>query len=195
MLRLSTASHTFSKTHLDLGSALLTRIAIRDLTVSGAPHPRRILDLGAGYGPIGLALAARYPDAAVDLVEVNRRAATLASANADAEGLTNVTVRDQDVADFKVALPGYDLVVTNPPIRAGRSVYQPWLVGASRFLPGGPEARSGRFYLVARTAQGARTLEALLRSALPDAQTIERESGYRVIRGTGHRPESRTGRD
>lgn len=185
-LELRSASHTFSKTRLDPGTALLTRCVVRDLEEAGS-RPLRILDLGAGYGPLGLALAARYPDAQVDLVEINGRAAALAEANARALDLSRVTVFAQDAGRFAVGPDGYDLVVTNPPIRAGRAVYAPWLLEAGRFLPGRSAqsgATVGRFYLVARTSQGARTLEGLLRQALPDACTVARESGYRVIRGT-----------
>lgn len=186
VLELETASHTFSKGRLDPGTALLIRTVIRDLGAQGQ-RPARILDLGAGYGPLGLALAARYPGAYVDLVEVNTRAAALAQANARTSGLSNARVFAEDASRFETGPDGYDLVVTNPPIRAGRAVYGPWLLGAARFLPPsrpGQATVTGRFYFVARTSQGARTLEGLLRQSLPDACTIERESGYRVIRGT-----------
>ncbi len=185
VLRLSTASHTFSRSRLDPGSALLIRAVTEDPVTAECP-PARILDLGAGYGAVGLALAARYPQATVDLVEVNARAAECARRNAAAEALDRVRIFAEDVAQFQIDPRGYDVVVTNPPIRAGRSIYGPWLLGAQTFLP--PTPRVGRFYFVARTSQGARTLEELLRTALPDAETIERESGYRVIRGTGNAP-------
>jgi len=181
VLTLRTASHTFSHDRLDPGSRLLLSTVVRDLAAARFT-PERIADLGAGTGALGLALAVRFPQAQVDLLEVNARAAALAEANAARASLPRVRVIACDVNAFVVPEGGYDLVVTNPPVRAGRQVFGPWLTGATRFL----RAPGGRFYLVARTAQGARTLEALLRQALADAATIERESGYRVIRGTIH---------
>lgn len=179
VLSVRTASHTFSRGRLDPGTRLLLNTVVRDLSAAGHT-PSRIADLGAGTGALGLALAARFPEAQVDLIEVNARAAALAKENAARASLPHARVILCDVNTFTVPEGGYDLVVTNPPVRAGRQVFGPWLTGAARFL----RTPGGRFYFVARTAQGARTLEALLRKALPDAATIEREGGYRVIRGT-----------
>lgn len=177
-LILATQSHTFSPRRLDPGTALLLETLLTHFSRPGAPTPERIADLGAGYGPIGLVLARRFPDAAVDLIEANTRAADVARDNARRLGLAGARILTGDANALWPELDPYDLVVTNPPIRAGRAVYAPWLTGSARVLRPG-----GGFWFVCRTAQGATTLQTLLAAALGNAEVVARRSGYRVVRG------------
>lgn len=176
-LTLATQSHTFSPRRLDPGTALLLEALLAHFSRSAVPAPERIADLGAGYGPIGLILARRFPDAAVDLVEANARAAEVARDNARRLGLERARVRTGDANALWPELGPYDLVVTNPPIRAGRAVYAPWLTRSAQVL-----RPRGAFWFVCRTAQGATTLKALLAAALGNAEVVARRSGYRVVR-------------
>jgi 16S rRNA (guanine1207-N2)-methyltransferase len=176
-VELVTASHTFSPRRPDRGSLLLLRAVAQDLERLGW-RGGRILDLGAGYGLVGLVLAERFPCAQVDLVEINDRAVACLHENIARLGLSDrARVWHQDASSF-APKERFGVVVTNPPIRAGRKVYGPWLTSAHRLLEPG-----GLFYLVGRTAQGVRTLERLLASSLGDVHTVEREGGYRVVRG------------
>jgi len=179
---LETAGHTFSPGRLDPGTALLLRALDRYLAGAGA-LPARLADLGAGYGPLGLWLARRLPDAHVTLVERNARAAGLAHGNAHALGLGNVTVHEGDATELLDHAPPFDLIATNPPIRAGRRAYGPWLDGAARYL-----TPQGTFWFVARTAQGADTLADMLARSLVDVAVAERGSGYKVVCGRGPGP-------
>jgi 16S rRNA (guanine1207-N2)-methyltransferase len=177
-VRLVTSGHTFSPRRLDPGTALLLRALWRAYPAPGERAPERIADLGAGWGAIGLLLARRFPAARVDLIEVNPAAAAAAAENARRLGLGNARVHLGDVSLLWPALAPHDLVVTNPPIRAGRRVYGPWLTQARDRLGAG-----GSFWFVARTAQGANTLAALLAAALDEVAVVARGGGYRVVRG------------
>ncbi len=162
-----TAGGVFSRARLDAGTRLLVeamRIEDDDL----------VLDLGCGYGPIGLVAAALATAGRVVLTDINRRAAALAAANAAANGVGNALVI---VGDGAAALRGgsVDVVVTNPPIRAGRKTVLAFLDGARRVLRPG-----GRLYFVARTAQGARTLAHLAREMFEEVHQIRSADGYRV---------------
>jgi 16S rRNA (guanine1207-N2)-methyltransferase len=86
------------------------------LDAPAPPLSGTFLDLGCGYGPIACTLAARRPEATVWAVDVNRRAVDLCAANADAQGLGNVTAAAPEAAS---AGP-FDLIWSNPPIRIGK---------------------------------------------------------------------------
>ena len=162
------ASGVFSHRGIDAG----TRLLIEAMRVNRGDQ---VLDLGCGYGPIGLVAASLAPRGTVWLVDANQRAAALARSNAAANGLTNVRVI---VADGAAALRDrtMDVVVTNPPIRAGRQVVAGFIADAWRVLRLG-----GRFYLVARTAQGARTLGRLIQERFGNVRQLRASGGYRVF--------------
>lgn len=162
-----TASGVFAHRRLDAG----TRLLIAAMEVR---RRDRVLDLGCGYGAIGLVAAALAPGGRAYLVDVNQRAVALAQANAAAHRLSNVgAVVGDGAAPF--ADRTMDLVVTNPPIRAGRPVVAAFITGARRVLRPG-----GRFYLVARTAQGAKTLARLIAGAFGEVREVRAAAGYRV---------------
>jgi 16S rRNA (guanine1207-N2)-methyltransferase len=157
----------FARRGLDPG----TRLLIEAMRVGRAD---RVLDLGCGYGPAGLAAAALAVRGGVWLVDTNRRAAALAAANAVAAGLPNVRVLVGYVA-APLAGGTMDVVVTNPPIRAGREVVRAFIDDAWRVLRPG-----GRFYVVARTAQGAKTLARLAAERFGAVRQVAAAGGYRV---------------
>jgi 16S rRNA (guanine1207-N2)-methyltransferase len=162
-----TASGVFAHRGLDAG----TRLLIDAMRVGRAD---RVLDLGCGYGPLGVVAAGLATRGRVWLVDANRRAAALALTNVRRNRLRNARVLVGDGATA-VASGSMDLVLTNPPIRAGRGVVRGFLEGAWRVLRPG-----GRFYLVARTAQGAKTLAQLIGGRFGDVRQVAARGGYRV---------------
>ena len=166
---LATDAGVFSREGVDAG----TRLLLEALAVP--PGAKRLVDLGCGYGPIGLALAAMAPEAEVFLIDPNERACELARANAGRNGLVNVAVRQ---GEGLAAVDGQvDLVATNPPIRAGKKVvYALMAEAAARLRPG------GELWVVIRTNQGAKSLEAELQRLFPVVDEIEKGGGYRVYR-------------
>lgn len=162
-----TAGGVFARRGVDAG----TRLLIETMRVGRAD---RVLDLGCGYGPIGLVAASLAPRGRVWLIDANQRAVALARANAEENGVGNVQAL---VGDGAVAFRdnSVDLVVTNPPIRAGRRVVSEFVDNAWRVLRPG-----GRFYLVVRTAQGAQTLGRLIASRFGAVRQARVAHGYRV---------------
>lgn len=137
-----------------------------------------ILDLGCGYGVIGLAAAALAPHGHVHLVDVNARAADLAQENAARNTLSHVTVHVGDGVD-PVRTIVFDLVLTNPPIRAGRATVWRLFQGAWEVLRPG-----GRFLFVARTGQGARSLARHVEALFGNVREVARGGGFRVYAAT-----------
>ncbi|HEU5300345.1 MAG TPA: methyltransferase [bacterium] len=148
-----------------------TRALIEAMRIEPADQ---ILDLGCGYGPIGLIAAHLASNGRAVLVDVNERAVALASENARRHHLTNVEVLAGD-GTAPVRGRTFDAVVTNPPIRAGKAVLR-------RLLDeiGGVLRPGGRLYLVARTAQGAKTLAGEIEARVGPVREIAQQSGYRV---------------
>lgn len=170
--RFLTDRGVFSYGRVDRG----TRLLLEALEVG----PRdEVLDLGCGYGVVGVVAATLAPEGKVVMVDVNARAVELARENARRHGLTNVEVLGGDLYG-PVAGRRFDVIATNPPIRAGRALVRAVVEGAVRHLK-----PHGRFYLVARTAQGAKTLGKMVAEVFGQAEEVERGGGYRVYRAAG----------
>ena len=169
-LRLWTDHGVFSRGHTDTGTAEL----IKAMELTGA---RRILDLGCGYGVIGITAAKLAPDAHVVLTDPNARAVELARQNLTTNGVTNAEVRQGEGFD-PVGDERFDVILTNPPIRAGNAVVFALIAASAVHCPPG-----GRLYLVARTKQGARTFAAEMARHFAEVEQAGQGSGYRVYRG------------
>jgi len=166
-LALLTDRAVFATRGVDRGSRLLAEVmpvGARDL----------VLDLGCGYGVLGLVAAGLAPQGHAHLVDINARAADLARENAARNGMANVTVHVGDGVEPVRGL-SFDLVVTNPPIRAGRATVLRFFAGAHEVLRPG-----GRFVVVARTGQGARTLARHLAALFGNVTELARGGGFRV---------------
>ena len=169
--RFRTAAGVFSRGGVDRG----TRLLLDAVDPRGA---RTILDLGCGYGALGIVMAARAPRARVRLVDINPRATALAQANIRDNRLANAEARTGDGC-APVDDDRFDLILLNPPIRAGRAAVRRLLEEAHAHL-----APGGRFYLVARTSQGARTLARCMGEVFGRVHEVERGGGFRVYEGS-----------
>ncbi len=166
-LVLSTDHGVFSRDHVDLGTMVLLRKA------PAPPSTGRLLDLGCGYGPIALALAAQSPDAEVWAVDVNERALTLTTRNAEANACSNVvTAHPDDVPDDI----RFDAIYSNPPIRVGKAALHDLLAQwLARLTP------TGRAYLVVQRHLGSDSLATwLVHEGYPTAR-LASSKGFRVL--------------
>ena len=162
-----TDAGVFAREGVDPG----TRLLIEAMRIDAGD---RVLDLGCGYGPIGLVAATLALRGQVVMVDVNERAVVLARENAARAGLDNVEVFQGD-GTAPVRGRTFDVVAMNPPIRSGRDAVRRLLRESREALRPG-----GRFYLVVRTAQGARTLAKEVEGMFAQAGEIARGGGYRV---------------
>lgn len=157
----------FARDRLDLG----TRLLVETMTIAPADE---VLDLGCGYGPVGLVAASLASSGRVVLIDINERAVALALENARRHALFNVEVLRGDGC-APVAGRRFDVALTNPPLRTGKQTLRRLVREVWEHLRPG-----GRFYFVARTAQGARTLANDVGAVFPRVSEVERGSGYRV---------------
>ena len=172
-LDLDTDAGVFSAGRLDPGTRLLLD------TAPPPPQTGDLLDLGSGYGPLALVMAARAPRAVVWAVDVNQRALALCARNAARAGLANVRC----AAPGDPALPAtVGAIWSNPPLRIGKqalhTLLENWL---GRLAPGGCA------HLVVPRNLGADSLHRWLAGAGWPVTRVAARSGYRVLR-TGPRP-------
>ncbi len=170
VFRFTTDNGVFSKDNVDFGSYILLRTVYkRDLGNS-------LLDLGSGYGPIGIVLKRFHPQLQVEMAEVNSRAVELSILNN----------RNNHTEDIKVHLcedilkldHKFDTIVLNPPIRAGKKVIYELYEKAWEMLN-----EEGHLYIVIRKAQGAMSSMKKLETVFENVEVIAKDKGYLVIDG------------
>ena len=162
----TTDAGVFSRDGLDMG----TRILLEALPALRG----RILDLGCGWGPVGVALGKKYPNAEILMTDVNERAVALAAENCAANGVHNARTRVSDgFADINGA---FSAIVLNPPIRAGKAVIYGLFDAARAHL-----TEDGALYIVIRKQQGAESAQRYLQGIYRDVARIARDKGYWVF--------------
>ncbi|MBR5111222.1 MAG: class I SAM-dependent methyltransferase [Clostridia bacterium] len=169
-LRFTTDAGVFSRGEVDFGTEVLLKALPEDM--SG-----RVLDLGCGWGAVGVSVGKAYPACRIVMSDVNRRAVDLSERNAAANGVSVETLE----SDGLESVPGtFDCILTNPPIRAGKQViYRMFAESAEKLNEG------GRLYLVIRKQQGAESALKYLKTIFGQVDTIEKSGGFWVIRCMG----------
>lgn len=165
-LTLSTDRGVFSKNKLDFG----TRVLLENLPLS--EFEGRVLDVGCGYGPIGLYLASTT-DCSIDMCDVNRRALHLAKMNAKANHLP-VSIFESNC--YSNVTEKYNVIISNPPIRAGKKIVYEILMGAKDRL-----VSDGVLFCVIHKDQGAKSTISELEK-LYDVTILEKNKGFFVIK-------------
>lgn len=166
-LTFTTDAGVFSRDGLDKGTLIMLN-SLPEL--SG-----RILDLGCGWGAVGVSLGKKYPDLDILMTDINQRAVDLSKRNLSANHVCNAKVVQGDAFENVNGL--FDAIITNPPIRAGKTVIYSMFDEARKYLVSG-----GSLYIVIRKQHGAPSALKYLSSIYSSVETIERESGFHVIR-------------
>ena len=170
-LRFTSDNGVFSKHTIDFGSRVLIATVLDQPTLAAGD----VLDLGCGYGPIGISIAKALPERAVTMSDVNERAMALAKRNAEVNGVTDQTtiiassVYDQVMGKFGV-------ILTNPPVRAGKSIVTAMLSGAKDHLLSG-----GEIFVVLQKKQGAPSAKKLLAATFGNADVLKKDGGYYIL--------------
>ncbi len=169
----------FSKNTIDFGSQLL----IESYEVPTHLAQGNLLDVGCGYGPMGLSFAKAYPEMSVEMVDVNERAMDLAKRNAEANGIQNVTIHESNTYD-NVHAKDYSVIISNPPIRAGKEVVHRILAEAYDHL-----VEEGQLVIVIQKKQGAPSAQKKMQEVFGNVERIALDKGYWILVSTKEKGE------
>lgn len=169
-LRFKTDNGVFSKREIDFGSRLLVETFVMpDLAGD-------ILDVGCGYGPIGLTIAKNWSDRKVYMVDVNTRALQLAKDNRELNGIQNASIKESDCLS-SVKDQRFAVILTNPPIRAGKRVVHTIYEQSHECLL--PE---GELWVVIQKKQGAPSTIEKLSNLYKEVEVVAKKKGYFIIK-------------
>jgi 16S rRNA (guanine1207-N2)-methyltransferase len=163
-----TASSVFSIKRVDLG----TRVLIEAMVL---PEKGCLLDVGCGYGAVGIAAAALNPKLNVVMTDVNRRAVLLARQNAERNRIHNVEARQGNLYE-PVQDRCFQSVLSNPPVSAGMQTVEELIRGAPAIMSCG-----ATFQMVIRSKIGRKTLPQVFVETFGNFEVLAIESGYRVL--------------
>lgn len=167
-----TDSGVFSKKTVDYGSRVLID------TFEWAMLPEgKILDVGCGYGPIGLSLAFATKRA-VEMVDINQRAVYLAQENAKNNQIEQTDIHTSNIYET-LNEKSYAAIVSNPPIRAGKKVVHEILTGAFHLLKEG-----GTLTVVIQKKQGAPSAEKKMAEIFGNVEILKKDKGYYILQST-----------
>lgn len=140
-----------------------------------APTDLQILDLGTGYGPVGISLALAYPERHIDMVDVNNLALSLAQRNATNNRVAEqVNVFHSNV--YEDVTEQYAAILTNPPVRAGKEIVQAMISEAVAHLVAG-----GTLTVVLQKKQGAPSAKKLMEEVFGNCEIIRKDKGYYIL--------------
>ncbi|MNI18726.1 Ribosomal RNA small subunit methyltransferase C [compost metagenome] len=166
-----TDAGVFSKKGVDYGSKVLIETMV-------IPKGAKVLDVGCGYGPIGLTAALVASEGHVTMVDINERAVELATENARKNRIANVTILQSDLLE-RVKGQSFDVILTNPPIRAGKETVHRIFVDSYDCLTPG-----GTLWVVIQKKQGAPSAMAKLESLYAEVEEVTKDKGYRILKAT-----------
>jgi 16S rRNA (guanine1207-N2)-methyltransferase len=168
-----TASSVFSKKQVDLGTRLLIETMV-------LPEIGTVLDVGCGYGAVGIAAATSNPRLHVFMTDVNLRAVQLARKNIKINKVHNAEVRHgylyEPIKDL-----AFNCVLSNPPVSAGMETVKAIITQAPQVMMG-----EATFQMVIRSKIGAKTLPSVFNETFGNCMVLERKSGYRVLKVEKH---------
>lgn len=169
-IKLKTDSGVFSKGSIDFGSDLLVRTFLEE-----TEDYETILDVGCGYGPIGLMIAKVKTDSTVRMVDVNKRALELAENNKKINNIENAEISYSDALDQ--VEDSYHAILTNPPIRAGKDVVNKILDQSFEHL-----VTNGALFVVIQKKQGMPSAKKRMEGMFGNVEVVKKDKGYYILK-------------
>ncbi|WP_052254916.1 class I SAM-dependent methyltransferase [Salinicoccus sp. YB14-2] len=160
----------FSKEQLDYG----TRVLIHGVFSDIADGAVSLIDMGAGYGPIGIILG-KSLNAQPVMVEVNEDALSLLHENI---AKNRISARILSRAEYDKSDVKTELYVTNPPFRAGKDVVQEIIKDGFDRLDS-----TGKFYMVVQKKQGMKSYKRSIEQLFGNVEVLLKDKGYYVLKG------------
>ncbi|MCS7124924.1 MAG: class I SAM-dependent methyltransferase [Candidatus Bathyarchaeota archaeon] len=163
-----TASGVFSKKRVDLGTKLLIEAMV-------LPETGLVLDMGCGYGAVGIAAATFNPKLHVIMVDVNERAVKLARRNVELNNVYNVEVKRGNLYEPVKGML-FHCILSNPPVSTGLSTVKAIITEAPKHM-----AEKATLQMVFKSKIGGKRLQQIFHETFGNCTILARESGYRVL--------------
>lgn len=158
----------FSKEHVDFATDFLLKTIYNE--VKGD-----VLDVGCGYGVIGIIVSKNKNVKSVTMLDINNRALELTRKNINLNKAQNITVIESD--GFENITKNFDTIITNPPIRAGKAVIYKIYEDAKKHL-----RENGTLYLVINKKHGAPSTINYLNELYRNCVIVDKKSGFHVLK-------------
>lgn len=159
----------FSKDKLDFGTEVLLKEFFKD----NIKKEFSLLDIGCGYGIVSIIISIFYPNSKFTLSDVNNRALELANINLDKNLVKNYNLIESN--SFENIKENFDIILSNPPIRAGKETIFNIYENSYKHLNKG-----GKFYCVIQTKHGAKSTQKKLEEIFNNCKCLAIYSGYRI---------------
>ncbi|MFH0875923.1 MAG: methyltransferase [archaeon] len=164
---LFSGSGVFSKNALDLGSRILIENAI-------IKDNANVLDLGCGYGAVGISVKKLYPSSSVTMADVNERALALAKKNIELNCLESISAIKSNVFESLTDVK-FDVILLNPPQSAGKDLCIKMILESKEHLNS-----NGTLQIVARHNKGGESLSYIMEETFGNVKTIAKQGGFRI---------------
>lgn len=162
-------SGVFSNNQIDYGSFVFLRELLKEKKVN------KILDMGCGYGALGITLKVFDMASHIDMFDINSKAISLCEYNIKNNNLDNITCMQSD--GFLNVNDKYDMIVINPPIRAGKKVIYKMFDDSINYLN-----NDGALYIVIKKSLGAPSAINKLKTIYKNVVVLNIEKGYYIIK-------------
>ncbi|MFV0518719.1 MAG: class I SAM-dependent methyltransferase [Lachnospirales bacterium] len=169
-LKFTSDNGVFSKSGIDFGSNLLITTFLDKVK----DEKKSLLDVGCGYGVMGLTINYFKPLLNITMVDINERAISLTKENSKSLNLSANIFYSDALSNVEGT---FDYIITNPPIRTGKTVIYKIYEESYNHLND-----KGELYIVIQKKQGAQSTQAKLIELFGNCETINKKSGYQILR-------------
>lgn len=158
----------FSKDHIDYGTnVLLNNLEIKD-------NVKNVLDVGCGYGIVGISIAKKFSKKAVKMIDVNERCIELTNENIKMNKLVNANCCLSNL--YENISEQFDMIISNPPIRAGKDIVTKVVTDGYNHLNDG-----GSIWVVIQKKQGAPSLKNKMEEVFGNVEVVAKDKGYYIL--------------
>ena len=169
-LKFYTDNGVFSKESVDFGTKTMLECFTTD------KENAKVADIGCGYGVISIFLAKKYPTFKFTMVDVNNRVLELSKKNIELNKIEN-EVEVLESSSFDNVKGNFDIVLTNPPIRAGKKIVHKIMTDSYKHLNA-----QGELWVVIQKKQGMASCKKLLEDTFSMVEVVTKNKGYYILK-------------
>jgi 16S rRNA (guanine1207-N2)-methyltransferase len=162
--------NVFSKNSVDYGTKVLIKTVLKNFDHLG----KKVLDLGCGYGAVGVVLANNYPDSHFIMSDITKTASRLSKHNLHLNNITNAEVINSNL--FEQIKDKFNFIITNPPIKVGKQVLLNAINQSVEKLK-----KDGQLVLVIKKSHGKDSIKKAMQKVFGNCEILKRDKGYYIL--------------